>query len=129
VVLAAWLWWHALTYEWSEAYRQLRAACRRNDARAARDALLHWQRVVSRGAAPSLVRSVGAGWGADARAQLAALDAALYGRRAWDGKEFWRRVRPWLRKAASRHAAPAAPLPHFFRLQAPASADRRIARQ
>ena len=129
VVLAAWLWWHALTYEWSEAYRQLRAACRRNDARAARDALLHWQRVVSRDAAPSLVQGVGAGWGADARAQLAALDAALYGRRAWDGREFWRRVRPWLRKAAPRRAAPAPPLPPFFRLQPPATADRGIARQ
>jgi hypothetical protein len=130
VALAAWLWWHALSYEWSEAYRQLRAACRRSDARAARDALLQWHRLVSRATAPSLVRSVGAGWDASARAQLGALDAALYGRRAWDGKEFWRRVRPWLRKAASQRVAPAARQAPFFRLQAAdPTGDDAIARQ
>jgi hypothetical protein len=126
VMLAAWLGWHALTQERREARRQLRAACRRNDARAARDALLQWRRVVSRDAAPSLVRSVGAGWDAAARAQLGALDAALYGRRAWDGKEFWRRVRPWLRKPVPPAPASASALPAFFRLQATdASAGRR----
>lgn len=129
VVLAAWLWWHALTKERREARRQLRAACRRNDAPAARDALLQWRRVVSRDAAPSLVRSVGAEWDAGARAQLGALDAALYGRRAWDGKEFWRRVRPWLRKPVPP-AARGSALPAFFRLQATdATADDAIARQ
>jgi hypothetical protein len=129
VLLAAWLWWHALTQERHEARRQLRAACRRNDARAARDALLRWRRAVSGDAVPSLVRSVGAEWDAGARAQLEALDAALYGRRAWDGKEFWRRVRPLLGKAPSRRVAPASSPAAFFRLQAGATADSEIARQ
>ena len=130
VVLAAWLWWHALTQERREARRQLRAACRRNDARAARDALLQWCRVVLRDAAPSLLRRVGAEWDAGARAQLGALDAALYGGRTWDGKEFWRRVRPWLRKTASRRVAPAPRQARFFRLQAAdATGDGAIARQ
>jgi hypothetical protein len=85
--------------------------------------------VVSGGAVPSLVRSVGVEWDAAARAQLGALDAALYGRRAWDGKEFWRRVRPLLRKAPSRRVAPASPPGPFFRLQPRAIADSEIARQ
>jgi hypothetical protein len=129
VVLAAWLWWYARTQEPREARRLLRAACRRDDAPAARDALLQWRRVVSRDAAPPLLRSVGAEWDAGARAQLEALDAALYGRRAWDGKEFWRRVRPELRKASSRRVAPASPPGPFFRLQPGAIADSEIARQ
>jgi hypothetical protein len=129
VLLAGWLWWHALAQERLQARRQLRAACRRNDAPGARDALLQWRRAVSGDAGPSLVRSVGADWDAGARAQLGALDAALYGRRAWDGKEFWRRVRPALRKASSRRVAPAPRPGPFFRLQGHATADGEIARQ
>ena len=129
LVLVALLWWRVRNEPLRGARRRLREACRANDARAARDALLQWRRVISRDAAPSLVRSVGAEWDAGARAQLGALDAALYGRRTWDGSEFWRRVRPWLRKADSRRVAPAPPLPPFFRLQATASADGMIARQ
>jgi hypothetical protein len=87
-----------------EARRKLRAACRRNDARGARDALAEWAQAV--GAKPAL----------DA-AQMAALDAALYAGRAWDGEAFWRAAR--LAKPKTRRAAPKAPLPPLFRLQPP----------
>jgi len=53
------------------------------------------------------------------RAQLAALDAALYGGGALDGKAFWRAVRPWVRRNPARRAAAVPPaLPPLFRLQA-----------
>ncbi len=98
------LGWHLRTQARRDARKNLRAACRRNDARGARDALQEWARVV--GAAPALDP-----------VQRAALDAALYAGRAWDGKAFWRALR--LAKPKARRAAPKAPLPPLFRLQAP----------
>jgi hypothetical protein len=100
------LGWHLRTQARREARRKLRAACRRNDARGARDALAEWERAV--GAKPAL----------DA-AQMAALDAALYAGRAWDGRAFWRAARGRLVKPRTRRAAPRAPLPPLFRLQPP----------
>jgi hypothetical protein len=129
LVLVALLWWRVRNEPLRDARRRLREACRAHDPRAARAALMHWWNAVSPHAPPPLVRSLGAAWDAAARTQLGALDAALYGKRAWDGNEFWRRVRPWLRKAPSRRAAPAPPLPPFFRLQVTASADDAIGRQ
>jgi len=117
LLLAALLWWRARTELLREARRQLRAACRGNNPHAGRDALIKWREAVAPGAPLPLVRRIGAEWDAGGRAQLAALDAALYGGRAWDGKAFWRRVRPSLRRTAAQRAAPAALLPPFFRLQ------------
>jgi hypothetical protein len=100
-----------------EARQRLRAACRRGDATAAHEALKDWWQAAMRNApAPRLLR-MGEGWDALARAQLAALDAALYGGRAWEGRAFWRAVRPWLRAKAAR-AVPKPALPTLFRLQA-----------
>lgn len=122
--------WHVRTQELREARRLLRAACRQNNARAARDALIQWWNAVSPGAPPPLVRRIGPAWDASANAQLDALDEALYGGRAWDGKEFWRRVRPWLRKPGLPRPAPRPTLAPLFRLQATdAIADSPIARQ
>jgi hypothetical protein len=90
-----------------EARRQLRAACRRTDPQAVRDALIEWWKAAAPGAPAPLVHRLGDGWDAKARAQLAALDAALYGAKAWDGRAFWRGVRPWLGKRAARRAAAA----------------------
>ena len=112
------LWWYARTQALRDARARLREACRRNDARGARDALIEWWKAVRPGAPVPLVQRIGADWDAGARAQLAALDAALYGGSAWDGKAFRRRVRPWLRKRPARRSAPASPaLPPLFRLQ------------
>jgi hypothetical protein len=61
---------------------------------------------------------MGAEWDAPARRQLAALDAALYAGRAWDGEAFWRCVRGWLRSRPARAAAPAPALAPLFKLQA-----------
>ena len=61
---------------------------------------------------------MGAGWDDAARAQLAALDAALYADRAWDGEAFWRGLRPWLRARRARRTASAPSLPPLYRLQA-----------
>jgi hypothetical protein len=129
LLLAAMLWWRARTDAAREARKQLRAACRANDPRSARAALIEWWNVVSPDPAPPLVQRIGAAWDAGARAQLSALDASLYGRRAWNGKEFWRRVRPALRKATTRQVTPAPSPGRFFRLQAGATADGEIARQ
>lgn len=119
VVSAAVLWGYLRTQPLREARRQLRAACGRKNPLAVRDALLEWWMAAARGATAPLVQQMGDAWDAEARAQLAALDAALYGGRAWDGKAFWRGVRPWLRKGAVRRAAPVPPaLPPLFRLQA-----------
>jgi hypothetical protein len=120
LLLAAALWAYARGEDRRVARGRLRAACRRNDARAARDALLDWWNAARPDAPLRLVQRLGARWDDAARAQLAALDAALYAGRAWDGKAFWKRVRPWLaREAKPRGAPPPEALPPLFRLQAP----------
>jgi hypothetical protein len=124
------IWVHLRGQSLREARRQLREACWRTDPQAVRDALVEWWKTAVPGASAPLLQRIGTTWDARARAQLAALDAALYGAkawdgraldgRAWDGKAFWRSVRPWLRKRAAQHVAPASPaLPPLFRLQAP----------
>jgi hypothetical protein len=112
------LWWRARTEPQREARMRLRAACRRDDARGARGALLEWWSAMCREAPPPLLQRIGASWDAAARAELDALDAALYGGRAWDGKTFWRRVRPWLRRTPARRRARTSQLATLFRLQA-----------
>lgn len=116
LLLAAWLWWHARTHAWRDARRKLRQACLRNDARAARDALAEWWSATRPGRPAPLGQRIGEAWDADARAELWALDAALYARRAWDGKRFWRRVRPWLRRRPRQAGLRLTPA-SFFRLQ------------
>ncbi|MDH4094699.1 MAG: hypothetical protein OEV81_07915 [Betaproteobacteria bacterium] len=124
LLLAAALWAYARGEDRRVARSRLRAACRRNDACAARDALLDWWNAARPDAPLRLVQRLGARWDDAARAQLAALDAALYAGRAWDGKAFWSRVRPWLARETRRRAAPppAAP-PTLFRLQPPRHAS------
>jgi len=117
VLAASGFWWHLRTRALRAARHRLRAACRKNDARAARDALIEWGK--SAGLAAPIVQGLGVDRDAAAHAQLGALDAALYGGQAWRGDEFWRCLRPWLRRRAarpSRHAPPV--LPPLFKLQA-----------
>jgi hypothetical protein len=113
---AAMLWAYARGQARREARARLRDACRRNDAIAARAALAEWWKAAMREDAAPLLRAMGAGWNARARAALDALDAALYGGKGWDGKAFWRAVKPWLRRSKRRVAAKAA-APTLFRLQ------------
>jgi hypothetical protein len=115
LLLAAWLWWHARTHARRDARRKLRQACLENNAPAARDALADWWTATRPGIALPLVAARGEGWSAEASAELRSLDAALYGKRAWDGRQFWRKVRPWLRKKRGGDASPARE--SFFRLQ------------
>ena len=112
LLLAMALWWRA------SRSTPLRDACLANDPRAARDALLEWWNGGSPAASLGLVQNIGRDWDASARAQLDALDAALYGGRGWNGREFWKRVRPWLRRSRSRRSSAAASPATFFRLQA-----------
>jgi len=93
VLAGLWVGWLVRTREQRAARAKLKAACRRNDARGARDALLQWSQAV--GAPAPIPQAVGALQ--QLRADVALLDAALYAGRAWNGREFWRRVRPWLR--------------------------------
>lgn len=124
VLAASGLWACARGEDQRVARGRLRAACRLNDARGARDALLDWRKALRPGALLPLVQRLADGWDDAARAQLAALDAALYAGRAWDGKAFWKRVRPWLaRETGRRTAPPPDALPPLFRLQAPRRAS------
>ena len=102
------LWLYARRQPEREAKKRLRAACRRGHARQAREALIEWWKSATPGEAAPLLARVGNAWDERARAALAALDAALYGGKPWDGREFWRAVKPWLRK----RAAPARSAPH-----------------
>jgi hypothetical protein len=129
------LWLYARRQPEREAKKRLRAACRRGHAQQAHKALIEWWNSETAGEAAPLLARVGDAWDSRARAALAALDAALYGGKAWDGRQFWRAVKPWLRKRAAParraphdagaraaippHARPAADaLPPLFRLQA-----------
>jgi len=118
MLLAVAVWWRVRREPLRDARTLLRDACRKNDPSAARDALVQWWNAASPGATARLLQTIGRGWDDAARAQLGALDAALYGRHRWDGKEFWRRVRPWLRRHLSSRAASAPLRPAFFKLQA-----------
>jgi len=118
VLCAIVLWAYVRRQPEREARRRLRLACGRGKAPAAREALRNWWKAATGAESAPLLRRMGDGWDAGARAQLAALDAALYGGHAWDGKAFWRAVRPWLKGSASLRGSPAAMLPPLFRLQA-----------
>lgn len=101
-----------------ESRQRLRLACARGSAPAAREALLDWWKAAALADSAPLLQRMGDGWGDRARAQLAALDAALYGGHVWDGKAFWRAVRPWLRGKTLPKRKAAASLPPLFKLQA-----------
>ena len=116
LLLAAGLWWRARREPMRDARRQLRQACRANDPYAARDALVKWREVVSPDTGSRLVQAIGKEWDSAAQAQLSALDAALYGKRGWNGKEFWKCVRVWLRRTEVRRNTHSS-RPPFFRLQ------------
>jgi hypothetical protein len=115
LLMAAGLWWRARKEPARDARRKLREACRANDPYAARDALVLWRNAALPGPGSLLVQDIGQHWDAAAQAQLRALDAALYGRRGWNGKEFWKCIRVRLRKTELRNAP--ARSPPFFRLQ------------
>lgn len=115
---AAFLAWHLRRQRVRDARAALREACRRNDPRAARDALVEWWKLARRHEPVPLPYRMGAAWDGRAREALAALDAALYSKRPWDGGAFWRGVRAWLRRRPSPRAPRPAPLPPLFRLQA-----------
>jgi hypothetical protein len=119
VLMGAALWLYLRGMALRDARTQLQTACRRNDARAAREALVEWWHAALPGEPAPLPQRMAAGWNPDARAAISALDAALYGARAWDGATFWRAVRPWLRRRrARRRSKPAPSRSPLFKLQA-----------
>jgi len=118
VLAAAIFVWQLRRQAVHDAQNRLREACRRGDPRAARAALEEWWTHAHPREPVALVSAMGAGWHGAAREQLAALDAALYAGRAWDGEAFWRGVRPCLRKRPSRRVGAQPPRPPLFRLQA-----------
>jgi hypothetical protein len=113
------LWWHLRTLAYRDARRALREACRKNDARRARDALVEWWQATRRDVSVPLMARMGEGWDDAARGELESLDAALYGAMTWDGAAFWRGVRPWLRRKAPKRVKFRAPaLAPLHKLQA-----------
>ena len=121
VVFIALFIWHLRRQIVRDARARLRDACRRSDPHAARALLVEWWSLARPHEQVPLLCAMGAEWDAPARRQLAALDAALYAGRAWDGEAFWQGLRPWLRARPARAAAPVpAPAP-LFKLQARAA--------
>ncbi|MGQ0511921.1 MAG: BatD family protein [Betaproteobacteria bacterium] len=112
------LWAYLRRQPEREARQRLRLACARGDAPAAREALLEWWQAAFPADAAPLLQRMGEGWDETARVQLAALDAALYGGRAWDGQASWRALRPWLRKKTLPRKRTSTSLPPLFKLQA-----------
>ena len=112
------LWGYLRRQPERDARRRLRLACARGKAPAAREALLDWWKAATASGSAPLLKRMGDGWDAGARAQLAALDGAIYGGHAWDGKAFWRGVRPWLGGKTLPKRKAAASLPPLFKLQA-----------
>ena len=142
-LLGAWLvtcllWWRDRRRRWpraagsttgtdseptsSGAMRELRRACRMNDARAARDALLHWSAAQAPGHGPVARSLRGLCASADPilAAQILVLEGHLYGAdgERWVGQKLWLafaefRSRP---PPAAAMTVPARPLPHLFKL-------------
>jgi hypothetical protein len=124
ILSAAILWAYVHRQPEREAKMRLRAACRRGDAPGAREALAEWWKSSTGGAAAPGLLQLGDAWDERARAALRALDGALYGGHAWDGRAFWKQVRPRLARDGRRRASPPPnALPPLFRLQAPRRAS------
>ena len=129
VVLSALLLaWHLRRQNLRDARARLREACRRNDPRAARAALSEWWTLTRPDEPLPLPTRMGADWDPPAREQLAALDAALYAGRRWDGEAFWRHLRRWLQERTRRRPASSTSVPPFFKLQPRAPATSASAR-
>jgi hypothetical protein len=116
---AASLWLYARRQPEREAKKRLRAACVRGNAEAARGALIEWSSSVTQSSTAPVLPRLGDAWDERARAALRGLDAALYGGKPWDGREFWRAMKPWLRRRGvpRRKASPAHVAPRLYRLQ------------
>jgi len=85
---------------------RVRTACRANDARAARAALLHWAQLVWPVAPPRGLQALAAHLDDEALADaLVELDGSLYATNAptWHGGLLWRRVGPALRHTPRKH--------------------------
>jgi hypothetical protein len=124
ILSVAILWAYVHRQPEREARKRLREACQRDNAPRAREALFEWWEGATGGAAAPVLLRMGDAWDERARAALEALDAALYGGHAWDGRAFWQAVAPWLRgralatrDAARRKSSSSAALPRLFRLQ------------
>jgi hypothetical protein len=100
------------------AMKRLEQACRENNARAARQALLDWAAAQWPEQMPGGLEVVELYLGSDVREIVQKLDRGLYGegRGDWDGAAAWSRLLPALEKA--RHAGsrmqPETPLPALY---------------
>ena len=112
--------WYWSTQPAREARGQLRAACRRSDPVAARDALAAWARARWPELPPVVVSDFAARTvPPEAHAELAALDRVLYAGReagAWDGRAAWKALRH-LRPRRRQWQIPRWTLPPLLKLQ------------
>jgi hypothetical protein len=85
----------------AKSRKRLEQACRNNDARAARQALIEWAAAQWPALAPGRLEVVAQRLGPDAREIVQQLDRGLYaqGRLDWDGVAAWSRLSPALDKA------------------------------
>lgn len=102
----------------AKSLKRLEQACRENDARAARQALLEWAAARWPALAPGSLEAVAQRLGPDAREIVRALDRGLYAHAEvhsdWDGTAAWSRLSPMLEKARqggqARHETALPPL-------------------
>jgi hypothetical protein len=89
-----------------KALTRLEKACRANDARAARQALLEWAAARWPDHPPRRLETLGRRLDDNATGLLRALDQELYAPtpQGWDGGEFWRRLAPALKGSSQRRA-------------------------
>jgi hypothetical protein len=102
----------------AEALAAVKKACRANDARSARQALLDWAAARWPETPPARFDTLAQRLSGDAAEALRELDRVLYAgaRDAWDGAAAWRRLEPSLRRdsRAPARAAREAELPPLY---------------
>ena len=111
--------WFELLLQRRRREHRLRRCCRANDARGARAALLDWGRQRWPGEALNGLYQIGDRVSSrELRAQLAALDAALYSRAetAWRGQPLWRLIAAEIRRGSMQPKAPHNELPRLYPL-------------
>jgi hypothetical protein len=101
-----------------KALNRLQQACKANDAKAARQALLEWAAARWPEDPPRRLETLGRRLGEPAGEMLRTLDQELYAPtpQGWDGVQFWRRLSPSLEGALDERKANAedGPLPPLY---------------
>ncbi|MCP5304780.1 MAG: protein BatD [Chromatiaceae bacterium] len=104
--------------DFGKATRQLESACRNNDPKAAREALLIWAAAVWPQDPPQRLEDIARRLPAETHEALAAIDRVLYAvdARPWDGADAWQQFSPVVGEVqnAGARRMPNTPLPPLY---------------